>query len=188
MEALDKLKPNLPVSVLNVSFRGGGPADVRSRRHHTHFIRVVDLAVEEYEVARRSQEYSDTNLSAARIDAAFHAISHLELSVVTARRALAALEAIASDPGSPEIDRLQRRLIRSLEKEVKDVRDFIVHTDEKIRAGLIKEGESHALRIERGGSTASIGQHRLSLSEFSSLLEKLHELASSLARFKEEAN
>lgn len=183
METLD-LEPNLMVSVLNVMFVRGGPSDVTSRRYHAHFIRMVDLAIEYYELARRDHVRAWNEITdGQRVGLAFRAISHLEISVITTRRALAALDAVVRDQGSPQIDRTQRRLIESIGGDLKDDRDCVVHVDEKLAAFV--EGESHALRIDQEGTVARIGALDLSMERYAMLLRRLHEVATLLARYRE---
>jgi hypothetical protein len=184
MQTLEDLRPNQGTLILNLGLAGGGPRDDLLRRHFVNYIRLVDLSVAEYERARRFLRESLPGQS-NRLGASLSAIDHLELCVITVRRALNALRAVARNSQAPAIPRDVRRALESFEGPLCDVRDSVVHIEERISRGDLQKGDSHALLVDTSGRTASIGKETISLERLGTALRRLHGVACELSSYRE---
>lgn len=181
MEPLDSLGRNTDPFALRLSLMGGGPKDTGARRQHINLVRLVDLAIEEYEVVRDFSERSNQPGGFERVTHSIRAVDHLELCLITLRRAFNALNAVSADQAAMQIPREVRRMIQSYEAEMAPIRDTIIHIEEYITRGDLKEGESHALRLTDNGTLASIGSSDLRISRLVSVLKHFHALAVQIA-------
>lgn len=144
--------------LLNYAFAGGGFGDSTADGWLKVFIRMVDLASDEYQWAcllwaEHGKRDEAKGTVAFTLPAA---ADHLELSVLSIRRALRCLEQLARAQGVPSVDRLKRRQLNALERQIVPIRDEVEHIDERIRDGL-EEGHPNALLISEDGTSASVG-------------------------------
>ncbi len=184
MPSLSDLGRNRGTLLLNIVFAHGGPRNDLLRRHFVNVIRLVDLSVAEYETARLHLEASLPNRK-DRLGSLLSAVDHLELCVITVRRALDALESVVRHPESPAIPREARRALQAFEGPLRGTRDAVVHIEEYISDGKVQPGQSHALLVSEDGRTASIGQHQVSLEALGTAIRRLHELAQKLAQYRD---
>jgi hypothetical protein len=179
MKDLSSLEENLRVFML-LAAAGRLPADGALRRQIGNFVRVVDLAIYEYQRARAYQLQKYRGID--RLASTLRAVDHLELAVITLRRAVLSLGQLSREEGVPGVDRTMRKMVANLQLDVKDVRDWIIHVDEKISSGLFPVGESHVLLLSDDGSQASMGRFEVSTTRLAILLETLHVIAATLMR------
>ena len=184
MPSLTALPLNSGTLILNIAVAGGGPSDDMLRRHFVNFIRLVDLCVKEYEQARRFLEKSLPG-NVNRLLDFLSAIDHLELTVITMRRALKAFQALAHHKDSPPISRETRKSLEAFEGPLKDVRDSVIHIEELISRGELEEGDSHALVVDKAGANAEVGKEAISLIRLCVAIRKLHKVASELSHYRE---
>ncbi len=184
MPSLDHLTRNLGTLFLNVNLARGGPRDDLLRRHFVNVVRLVDLCVSEYEIARGHLEGSLPD-GKNRLEELLRSVDHLELCVITVRRAMNAMESVVRHKGGPAIPRIARRALQAFEGPLLSIRGAVVHVEEEISKGNIEQGQSHALLVSADGRTASIGKHTISLRDLGLAIERLHELAQTLAEYRE---
>ncbi len=184
MPSLADLGRNQGTLMLNIALARGGPRNDLLRRHFVNVIRLVDLSVAEYETARSHLEASLPN-GENRLGSLLSAVDHLELCVITVRRALNALESVVHHQEAPTVPREARRALHAFEGPLRCTRDAVIHIEEDISKGKIQPGESHALLVSVDGRTAAIGQHQVSLAALGCAILRLHELAETLAQYRE---
>lgn len=184
MPSLESLPQNKNTLILNIAICDGGPQDDILRRHFVNFVRLVDLSVSEYEKTRQFLQESLPDHE-NRFNAVLSAVDHLELSVITVRRALNAMQPIVRHRQSPPINRTIKRALESFEGPLRDVRDSVVHIEERISSGDMQEGDSHALMVDTLGRTASVGKDTISLERLGIAIRMLHEVASELSVYRE---
>ncbi len=184
MPSLGDLGNNQGNLMLNIALARGGPRDDLLRRHFVNFIRLVDLSVAQYELARSHLEASLPD-GKNRLGSLLSGVDHLELCVITVRRALNALQSVTRHPNAPEIPRLARRALQAFGGPLGRTRDAVIHIEKDISKGNISSGESHALLVSEDGRTASIGGHQLSLEDLERAIRRLHELAETLSQYRE---
>ena len=174
------------VFLLERVFRGGGPSDYRAYGLVVNFIRLTDLALEEYELARRA-----VLDFASRTEGLLHPVipaNHFEACIVALKRALDHLVALKASPHVPMglkalLPRHTLILSSGVAKKATDMRDAIQHLDEKIRAGEIAEKEPlMPLFMEEA---LGLGSLEIKYSELASWITELNTLAEIVARYRE---
>ncbi len=145
MPSLDGLPVNQGTLMLNM-VAYGGPRDGILRRHFVNFVRLEDLCVAEYERARI--HFTDSLPGCDnRLGSLLYALDHLELCVICVCRTMNALDSIVRHPESPEIPRIDRRVISAFANSLRPTPNAIEHIERDISKGDIATGESHALVI-----------------------------------------
>lgn len=185
MPALSDLKPNQPTMILWLAFGNGGPRDVVLRRHFVNLIRLTDLSAEEYELARQHLNASMSNDNGWRLGNFLSGSDHLELCIITLRRAFNALQVISRDQKAPAIDRIVRRALESFDGVLGSARNAVVHVEEAITRGEIQVGETQILEVDADGRAASIGKHKISLEGLGGAIRRLHGVAAQLSAYRE---
>lgn len=184
MPDLSGLSPRLLEYAVKTAVAGGAPADPVARRLCMNFIRLTDLTIHEYESAR-------TNLSKVvesegvaeqydRLYWYFRLCDHLELCVISLKRAINAMCRVSACKEAPDIDRTSRRFLDAHESNIRNIRDTVTHIEEDIATGKITTGHSHALRAAQDGDRARIGEYEIKFSDLSSVIRKLHAIASTV--------
>ena len=168
---------------MNKCYRGGGPTDLTVYALWVNFIRLVDVSVREYELARRRIDGKSPNLPRINV-----ATGHFESLLSTLKRAIAHLKALRSHRDAPtSLKRLlpgrSKVLSGSVEKRVTGMRDAIQHLDEKVIKGAIHKGEPVCLVPEIQG--VRLGNFNISYQELASWIQELHHLAGEVTHYKE---
>ncbi len=165
----------------------GGPRDYRAYGLVANFIRLTDLALNEYELARHA-----VHEFASRIEGIPHpaiATNHFEACIVAVKRAVGLLEAMKSSPHSPTslkslLPRHISVLSSGVQTAVTDMRDAIQHLDDKLRSGEISHGEPVMLAFEEDG--VQLGSKTIRYTDMAAWIRNLNEVADSVARYHEE--
>jgi hypothetical protein len=107
---------------------------------------------------------------------------------LTIKRALRLIDRLKNLPGSPKIDRVQRRLFEKAAQAAKitPIRNVLEHIDQKITSLEFADGESHMLDIDEACAFVEIGRHRLTFVDLAILLKRLHVMALACARYSDE--
>jgi hypothetical protein len=184
MPSLRELSPNLPILFTHLVFAKGGPSDGLLRRHFVNVIRLSDLALRLYEQAREVLQGALPG-SDNRLGALLSGSDYLELCLITLRRALNAVDVTTKRPQSPKIERSQRKLLDSYNRRVAPLRNTIIHIDDCITNGEIRDGETHALLLSEDGASTEIGAHSLRLHDLAAIIQLLHKLSELYATFRE---
>jgi len=184
MPSLAQLPQNRETLMLSIAICRGGPRDDILRRHFVNLVRLVDLSVTEYEAARTRLEASLPHAD-NRLGAYLSAVDHLELCVITVRRALNALACVVHHQEAPAIDRQAHRALKAFGGQLQHTRNAVVHIENEISRGDVRQGEAHALAVSADGRTASIARYTLSLEGLGTAIGRLHELARRLAEYRE---
>jgi len=177
---LDSLKKQLIVVLLMPGDAGMGRNDAL---HLRNYIRLVDKAVYEYEMARadlieeiEEKEYAAKFPEGGQRIFGFAFTDHMENCINATKRLLNIIDRIKGGTNSSLISKQIRRLTESLGKDVASVRHTIEHMDDKIHRGEIKEGKPVMIALSKGRDKITIADQHLDLEQLALLLKKLHEI------------
>jgi hypothetical protein len=187
---LSSLKPFSATYMANYFFTGVGPKGREAYGLVMNFIRLVDLAIFEYENGRIALCQFATPSNATLIGLFIKASAHFEVCVSTLIRSMNHLmkmrgERKISQPLKDLLPRtLRGRKVERVRDEVKVLRDAIQHLEEKILKGETPTGKPIALMpcedcIELGG-------YKISYSHLAEWLRELHGCARKLSRYRED--
>lgn len=188
---LSELKPRSTFFLVNYIFRGAGPKHREAYALVMNFVRLVDLAISEYELARKAMlQFKETTESLA-LGQAIRASGHYEVCVSALKRAIDHLKAIRGHPMVPLVPQsLQDLLPRGInvlsgrvESQVTDLRNAIQHLEKVIKKGEILEGQAIALAVNE--DDIELGSNKILHSDLAKWLQELHELSSKVAKYWE---
>jgi hypothetical protein len=185
MPSLEHLDPNIMGTLfLNIVFVPDGPQGP-IRRHFGNFVRLVVLSSVEYETARRSlEELINRNLEDTPIWSFLSAVNHLEVCIITLYRAFNILTTMVKNKGGLIADREVLRLLNSFKTSLQPIRNAVMHIEEEIRNGDIKEGQAHVLVVSADGRSASIGKYEINLERLGRAIERLYREAKKIAQYQ----
>ena len=168
--------------ILNIALAGGGFRDSSLNSFAGVFIRKVELAAYEYAVAYEHwRSHGITDPGTGRVHFTLPAAGdHLELCVLTLRRALRCLDKLRVAKSFPAMDRLTRTRIEHLAAELAGVRNSIEHIDAEIAGGL-DEGEPNTLLLSQDGKFASIASQKISTDSVHTCISLLLQVAETLS-------
>lgn len=144
------------------------------------FVRMVDVAIYEYQLARESYfgYYNEPNLgsSVSISERLLPAISHLENCISNTTRALKICDSLRQREPSENcaalIKREEWRPLEAMDKAIRDIRDSIQHADERLLEGLPAGG----VFIDQQG-IIKIASNSLALTDFTRTLLRLRTLS-----------
>lgn len=164
--------------LLNVVFAKGGPSDFAAAAYSRNFVRLCDLAIQEYNLAREALiEYVNTPNNV--MCPLFVATGHFEQCIHAMRRAIR----FARHKNGPRLPRTDVFSF-SVESRIRGLRDAIEHTDEKIREEKIKQGEFLMLAVK--SDCIELEGKKILYSELAEWLKQLHELSEIVATYRED--
>ena len=195
MPSLEDLGSNLPSHIVTLLI-GQGPSDELLRRHFNSAIRLVNLSIREYELARQHLEESLPGAGGGnRLGPFLLATDHLELCVISVYRAVNACVTIWHHPQMKpywksrdrEVRQVRREVEAFREQQLRSVRRLVTHVEKAIAKGEIAHGEPHVLTVSKDGRTASIGGRSISLEGLSVAIRQVHQLAKDLSLYRRDA-
>ena len=174
---------DLPVhsdcSMLNHFLNSGGPRDTTAYALWMNFIRLVDVAVREYELGRQEIVGSASILRRDTV-----AAGHFELLLITLKRAVAHLNALRRcQTLKILLKKSEIASIRASEKWITNMRNAIAHLDERITNREIQKGEPLCLKPVK--DAVELGNKSIPYSEITDVIRKLHKLAGNVALYVE---
>jgi hypothetical protein len=154
-----------------------------------NFVRLVDLAIDEYNLGRKAKiKAKSTSLKSLMglpmglpmVGQAIRSSSHFEVCISTTKRAIDHLKAIRSLRTAPqELKDLCPRKATVLQdtvgKQVKDLRDMVIHLEERIIRSEFEEGQKAALHITE--THIELGAEKILISDLVLWLQELHSIA-----------
>lgn len=165
---------------LNAVFSGAGAKDDKARIFVQSYIRLIDKALEEYELSRTNFDVflsDETNTSFGPL---FRAIGHMENCLYSLARAIRFARAMADHPEMakhvPSLSVLQKPVRTRIEK----IRNSIEHMDERVRNMKIKVGDLSALWL--GEDYLELESRRIHYRELANWLTDLQTLSEELAK------
>jgi len=175
------LRRNALTLLLCQEVTGAGPAAFLVRSWSIGFVRLVDLALQDYERARLAfTDYADHGRETTSL---LHAVGHVEHCFTSLQRALrlASCLAGASEFGAriPAVEAVSadtRRRVRALQEASE-------HLDDRLAKGEIMQGELTTLHLSEEGLHA--GGERIAYAELARWLQQLQEMAHIVAHFQE---
>ena len=161
----------------SVIFVNCGRSDYAAASYSKIFIRLCDLAIQEYNLARESliSHVSSPNMVMSHL---FVATGHLEQCINAMRRALR----FARHQNGLKLPRTEVISSR-VENRIINLRGAIEHTDERIRDKVIQEGEFFMLAVK--SNAIELDGKEILFSELAEWLKQLQELAEKVATYKE---
>jgi hypothetical protein len=175
---------------LRRAFQNSGPKDLGAYALVLNATRLSDLAIREYEQGR-SMLVSLVTETGAGLDYAVAASGHFETCLSALHRALRHLDALRRFKPAPvelkrliPVDLVERN--RTIAREVSDLRDAILHLDERIIKGKLSQGEALCLLPTKEG--LELGAHQLPFELLAKWLRRLHDCSSCVADFSERAD
>jgi len=188
-----KVEPQIPdlANLRNISgwyalrrfFTGAGPREWDQYALVVNFIRLVDLARDEYQNGR-ARVYDFWNPEKGRALAGMaRASGHFESCVSTLQRAIRYLEIIRGYPSFPKSvkdlvpDSLQV-LQDETKRKIRKLRNAIQHLEGEIKRGAVKKGD--ALFLAPGQERVELGCHYILYSDLAKWISESHECSSKL--------
>lgn len=171
---------------VNRFFRGAGPKECHAYALTMNFIRLVDLAVQEYELGRDClQEALNNN---EHIGSAIASAGHFEVCLNALKRSINFLKAIRGSQDIPIglkslLPRQSIVLKRNVENQVNRMRNAIEHLERDIKNGEIQNGQ--ALCVYAKKEMLELGCHCIRYEDLAKWLTELNTLSSKLALYSE---
>jgi len=185
---LSDLKSQSVLLAVNRFFRGAGPKDWKAWALVLNYVRLVDLAVTEYEIARKAiLEFASSN-ETLLLDRPIQASGHFETSVTATKRAIDHLKALRSHREVPQRlkDLIPRGIIvlsGNVETKVTTMRHAIQHLEKDIKNGNISPGQAIALSPKE--HNIELGRCSIRYSDLADWLRELHSLSVKLTSYWE---
>jgi len=136
------------------------------------YIRLVDKAVYEYELARLAVEEQRRDRAQLHF---LRFIDHFETCINAMARLLKLLDRLKAALVGNNTTRRLRKQIDARRKAVRDVRGEIEHMDKIIAKGNIQPGKPVMLRISEDGKEAIVGNYHIGFADVSRCLRSLHQ-------------
>lgn len=178
--------PKLPESygktfltlLINVAFTNGGSSDFAAAAYSRNFVRVCDLAIQEYTLAREALiEFINTPNNI--MNPLFVATGHLEQCIHAMRRAIR----FARHKNGARLPRIDV-ISSNVEWKIQNMRDAIEHTDERIRKQEIQQGEFLMLAVK--SDSIELDGKEISYTELAEWLKQLHDLSEVIATYRKD--
>ena len=137
------------------------------------FIRLLDKAMYEYQIARKYLEEEVNNSARGNYDnlSIFGFWNYIEGCVITTRRIFRIFYKIKSMKGVSNIDRINRKLIEKASEEIISIRNGVEHIDEEIR-----NMKYLVLSINSNEDGITTGKKDIRFINLSNVLSRLHEV------------
>lgn len=166
--------------MLNAIFSGAGAKDDKARIFVQNYIRLIDKALEEYELSRTNFEVFVSDKTNTNYSSLFRAIGHMENCLYSLARAIRFASAMA---GHSEMDKYISSLSvlqKDVRTRIEKVRNSIEHMDERVRNMKIKVGDLSALWM--GEDHLELESTQINYSDLARWLTELHALSEELAK------
>ena len=172
--------PVISTYLLNLIFLDRGGSNNLQVRTYVHaFILCTDKAIRAYCLGRGF--FSQYVASRNRTTLLFQGLAEFETCISTVKRCLSLADRMATHSDNPDIDRTTRRLLVSYQARIRPIRDAIEHMDDDIARGASLPGGPLFLFACPDGSGLTIATNTLSFITLARTIERLHDIALSLA-------
>jgi hypothetical protein len=171
---LETLIPNLMTAVM--AFEGKNLTK-KERLYVRIFVRLIQKAINEYKLTRECviDQVEDMKRGGEHLFI-FGIINHMEDCINATRRLFALLKSVKGERGGGlRIDRQLRKRIEKPLNDVKIIRHFVEHIDEKIQKG--ETTGPVMLDISDDDERIEIAGYSMRFEDLARLLERFHELA-----------
>jgi hypothetical protein len=167
--------------ILNAVFSGVGAKDDKARIFVQSYLRLIDKALEEYELSRTSFAIFVSDKTNTSFGSLFRAIGHMENCLYSLARAIRFAGAMADHPEMATHVSSLSVLQKGVRTRIEKIRNSIEHMDERVRNMKIKVGDLSALWL--GEDHLELESTRINYSELAGWLTELHALAEELAKY-----
>lgn len=170
-------------------FNRSGPKATTPYALVMNYVRLVDLAVSEYEYGRLAiLDYIDRN-GGLKLGRAIRSSSHFEVCIDALKRAINHLKALRGNPNVPQhlkdlLPRGIRLLSGDVENKITQFRHAIQHLEERLQNEEIIEGQSLALQPTSDG--LELGSLKVKYQELAEWIKDTHALCHTLIAYQEE--
>lgn len=190
MPDLSELYSLMPILLVALMGFEGRHLTQNEQKYFRAFIRLVDKALYEYKAARdavvaqinesqgsprKMVQKGKSIIIGGRQLFIIDFVDHMENCLNAVRRLYGLLDAIKSERGGLEIDRLVRRIVEAQSKEFEDIRHVIEHMDDKIRSGVFKGPVM--LTISDNDMGVEISGHSIRFIDIANMLQRFYEIA-----------
>lgn len=197
---LSHIKKLMPSHILGMYFLGEEISGFKYHALIVNIIRLTDLAISEYEIARLA--FREWAVTSDTIKVTSFALSsgHFEYCIDALNRALNHLESLRSllnkHPNAPEslkdfishdLNRKYKSLIYGDDRKnnIVKFRNAIQHMERNIKNGVIVRGESITLWIPPDANYLEIGSQKMSFDDLKRYLLDLYSIAGKLSAYSE---
>jgi len=163
--------------VMNIIFRGAGTGDPRTDVLVKSFLRLVDKAVREYELARQ-----EAGSAGGDVLPLIRASGHLENCITSMKRSLRFAEALFRSNADIPRPKCLSVFSSHAEKTVTVLRDAIEHMDKRIIKNELRPED--ALTPYLNGSLLELAGSRVSITELAGWLRQLHNFGVALSDYR----
>ena len=187
---LSGLRPHSAIFVAHM-FRGAGLKRIETYALVMNLIRLVDLAIREYESGRVAlNTFASTNDSLP-VGAILRASGHFEVCICSVKRAINHVKAMRSYEGAPQSlkDLLPRSLTiltGDVERSITCMRDAIQHLERDVLRRQLPADSSLCLMPSMDGRGLELGEHTILFSDLAAWLQELHTCAEHQYQYREE--
>lgn len=186
---LSELKPFSVTFMMSHFFTGSGPKGRKAFALVMNFIRLVDLAIREYENGRDALCEFATTINGFGLHLTIRASAHFEVCISTLKRSVYLLKRIQKHPEVPQslkdlLPRGSRVLPGQGEHQILDMRNAIQHLEERIITGEIMAGQS--LGLMPSEDCIELGGCRILYPDLAEWLRELHIHAIRLSQYRED--
>lgn len=153
--------------------------------YRANIARLIDKAIYEYNQSREyallendepKRSVEDMTENGRYIYVHFIA-NHLENCIITVRRLIRYFDRVKSGKGSPVLDKLLKKQIESLSKDITNTRDLIEHMDQDIHDGKKKRDDMIMPILNADASEIILLATRLKTASLAMVIRKLHQFA-----------
>lgn len=168
--------------VLSHAFTAGGPGTRTFRALHLGFVRCVDKALEDYQLARTALTTWTERPENSVLSPLMRAIGHMENCLTATQRALRFARPLL-EQGVLQAAAAPAALSDDARKRIKAVRDASEHMDERILDGRVPDGGLNTLWMAE--SYLELDSVRIGYDELATWLQELQRLAQIVAAYRE---
>jgi hypothetical protein len=167
--------------LLSHIYQGAGAKDYCARAFQINLVRLVDKALEDYELSRVAFSEYVSRPSNNVWSPLFRAVGHMENCFGSLERALRLARRLAEHEETATAVSGFSILEPAVRKRISKIRNTMEHIDERVIQQQIKEGDLTMLFLSE--DAVELQHERIEYSELVAWLRELHDLSTNMATF-----
>jgi len=175
-------RQNTLTEILAHYFNDAGPRGFHPAIFLRSYVRIVDKALEDYELCRSAFDEYVHRVSNNTLSPLFRAIGHMENCLNSIERALRFVARMGEDTELAGIVPALSVMRTSNRRRLSTLRNAVEHLDERVINNKICEGDFTTLWMDE--DHMKLQEVRVGYQEFGGWLTELHTLAITLAKFR----
>lgn len=189
---LSSLDQHSPFFMFNRYFRGAGPKNYEAYALVMNFIRLVDLAICEYENGRNVlEEFLASKNNSIVSHLPIFASNHFEVCISTLKRIINYLKKLRGHPNVPRslknlLPKNSKVLSSQVENLITNMRHAIEHLENKIQYGEITFGQALCIMPVEDG--IELGKYKILFRDLAEWLREVHKYSNELVQYREPNN